>query len=1191
MPLTANRLTKQVDLPVWEWTRPLPVAATAGLSSSCVADFPQFNDTSGRYVYMLLNATNFWRYDTISDTFLQLASPGITPSTATNMRFAGAQGYYGRVIAAGSNTIQTGLPFGRQAIGYRIRIISGRGAGQERLITDVSDPVIADFGGASIAAATSLTDSAKNWGSIGTTNNFNNWVGYVVRTVGGAGATAAGLVRKILYNNATVLTIADANLYAYDPWCLPMSTLAGTAGWQGPQGGTLYQIESSTITVDTAWNVQPDSTSRYVIQSGGIWLSSGASVANGGMTLQYYSILEDIWYAKSVNNGMVPVLLTDNTLERITENSTLWYTGKATSGNTTSLTDSTANWTTDKWAGYEFYVWSGTGRGQIAMVANNTANTLTFSTTLGTAIDSTSRYNIMGYDGGTLTSTSGRIVFDTAKNWAVNRWVNYAVRIMSGTGAGQLRQIISNGSNSLVVNDPWNVQPDNTSTYIIQGNSVDMYVSLGGNRQVFTYHNGENDMISHGRILDEGINQIACAMFTDGTDTTTHEIYDQKPVAITSLAGTTTITATTAQIHQFKVGQWVSIRGVTSAAADVYNVTGKVQITTVPSLTTFTYTPFAAGTGTYQYSNNVALGTTALIDASKYHADLATGGSTTTVTFSRAQPSNINGWYVYGTNIADGAQIVSGAGTTTLTLNLTGAGTPSGTIIMTKWPRPVTATYSSGGGAGVFSATMTGNIPAYVKGWLATGTNIGLSAIVTGGEGTATPFFSIQCAGTPSGTITFSAPANNLLPATATYSSGSGTSIVMTGNVPTYIRGWFVSGTNITNGTTVTGGEGTSTITLSAATSGTPSGTITFYPPSVGVAMYVGTTAAPAVAATGLLAGGTIIQLVAQNTINGTILTPLAALGIPVAGVSRFIITRRDMVGQAYDGQNINYLSGVALGAQSTTTLVDTNSFWATATGSGGSAGATSFTISAAGSPIHNGWFVSGTGIAAGTRVVSGGGTTTITVDIPLTGAVSGTITFTAWSAQALVNRRLRVISGTGPNQELVITAVTPATGTLTFGAATAPGSGTSSYAILPAFAPGVGSTLQWTSDSSVAANKGRYLYCFRAGATVFIDRYDLTTDRFAILQQIPITETLGSGTMYAYDQLDRIYFTKDVTNRVYYLDTNSLTIHGAGLFPYVAGTAGIGNLMEVFTTADGLKYLWVNRKAFVETFRQLIFY
>lgn len=1185
MALTANKLTKQVDLPVWEWTRPLPVTPSGGLQATCVADNPIFNETSGRYIYMLLNATNFWRYDTIADTYQQLSSPPITVNTASSMRFAGAQGYYGRAISSTSTTLTTGLPFGKQAIGYRIRIISGKGMGQERLITDVSDPIIADFGGASGSGTTSLTDSSKNWGYNGTTNNVNNWVGYVVRIVGGTGINT---VRKILYNSATVLTIADNTILAWDTWAYPSTS--GATSWSLGVG-SLYQIESSTITVDTAWTVQPDDTSRYVIQSGGIWLSSGS--ASTGFTMQYYSVLEDVWYLKPGMSNMVPFNSpSENALERLTENSTLWYTGKATSGNTTSLSDSAANWRTNQWAGYEIQIWTGTGLGQVAIIANNTTNTLNFSSTLSTGLDSTSRYNITGYDGGTLTSSTGRIVVDSSKSWTVNRWTNYSIRIVGGKGIGQLRNIISNGTNSLVLNDPWNIQPDNTSNYIIQANSTDLYLNIGGSGELYIYHTGDSDLVSHGRILDEGTIQVACAIPTDGTDTTTHEIQERKPIAIASLSGTTTITATTTAPHQLKVGQWVSIRGVTSAAADVYNVTGKVQIVTVPTTTTFTYTPFAAGSGTYAYSSGAVVGVTVLPDASKYHADLATGGSTTTVTFSRAQPSNINGWYVYGTNIGAGAQIVSGAGTTTLTLNIAGAGTPSGTIIITKWPQPVTATYSSGGGAGVFNATMTGNIPAYVKGWLATGTNIGLSAIVTGGEGTNTPLFSIQCAGTPSGTITFSSPANNLLPETATYSSGTGTSITMSGSVPNYIRGWFVSGTNIANGTTVTGGEGTATITLSTATSGTPSGTITFYPPSVGLAMYYGVSGNPSITTAGMNYTGNPMQLVAQNTNNGTIMTPLTSISGVSAGTSKYLITRRDMIGQNYEGQNINYLSGVALGTQSITTLVDTNSFWATATGSGGSAGATSFTISAPGSPIHNGWFVSGTNIPTGARVVSGGGTTTITIDTPLTGVVSGTITFTAWSTNLLISRRVRVISSTGVNQEVAITAVTPSTGTLTFASITAAGSGTSSYTILPTVATGQGSTIQWVSDSSVsAANKGRNIFRFRGGATSGVDKFDLTTDRYTVLYSIPIQETLSSGTMYAYDQLDRIYFTKDVTNRVYYLDCNTLTIHGAGLFPYLTGTASVGNLMEVFQTTDGLKYLWVNRKLNVETFRQLIFY
>ena len=43
MPLV-NNLKKQVDLPVWEWTRFSPVVPTAGLSCSCTADNQLVNE-------------------------------------------------------------------------------------------------------------------------------------------------------------------------------------------------------------------------------------------------------------------------------------------------------------------------------------------------------------------------------------------------------------------------------------------------------------------------------------------------------------------------------------------------------------------------------------------------------------------------------------------------------------------------------------------------------------------------------------------------------------------------------------------------------------------------------------------------------------------------------------------------------------------------------------------------------------------------------------------------------------------------------------------------------------------------------------------------------------------------------------------------------------------------------------------
>ena len=78
---------------------------------------------------------------------------------------------------------------------------------------------------------------------------------------------------------------------------------------------------------------------------------------------------------------------------------------------------------------------------------------------------------------------------------------------------------------------------------------------------------------------------------------------------------------------------------------------------------------------------------------------------------------------------------------------------------------------------------------------------------------------------------------------------------------------------------------------------------------------------------------------------------------------------------------------------------------------------------------------------------------------------------------------------------------------------------------------------------------------------------------------------------MFAYDGVDRLYFTKEATQRVYYLDLVTQQIHGAGIYPYVPGTATVGNRFEIFTTADGLKFLWLNRHSNLECFRSLLFW
>lgn len=85
---------------------------------------------------------------------------------------------------------------------------------------------------------------------------------------------------------------------------------------------------------------------------------------------------------------------------------------------------------------------------------------------------------------GTATSATSTTLVNSAKNWTASQWINYQVRIVSGTGIGQVRSIISNTNTTLTVNT-WTTTPDATSVYEITGN--DDFLYLLGNNAVTLY--------------------------------------------------------------------------------------------------------------------------------------------------------------------------------------------------------------------------------------------------------------------------------------------------------------------------------------------------------------------------------------------------------------------------------------------------------------------------------------------------------------------------------------------------------------------------------------------------------------------------------------------------------------------------------------------------------------------------------
>lgn len=94
-----------------------------------------------------------------------------------------------------------------------------------------------------------------------------------------------------------------------------------------------------------------------------------------------------------------------------------------------------------------------------------------------------------GFVNGTATAgASTTITLEASKTMLLNQWANNQIRIISGTGAGQIRTISSNtagASSVLTVSAAWTVTPDATSVYRIEGN--DDYFYLLGNNAVTMY--------------------------------------------------------------------------------------------------------------------------------------------------------------------------------------------------------------------------------------------------------------------------------------------------------------------------------------------------------------------------------------------------------------------------------------------------------------------------------------------------------------------------------------------------------------------------------------------------------------------------------------------------------------------------------------------------------------------------------
>jgi hypothetical protein len=208
-----SKLKRGVDLPMWEWLRPLPTA-TGTASSHAVGGKPL-----GRYIYYLPAGSGYYRYDIYTDGWSTISS-GPQPQTAiTATRYNEKQGYSGRIISIPSSTsFRAAVPGGNKCVGKIVKIISGTGIGQRRTITAVSEPTVHDTFTVTTGQTYNMTDTSKAY-------TYNQWRDYGARTVSSTNTQSD--FRKILYNGTDSLQIASYQHSSYVSWSYAPYSTAG----------------------------------------------------------------------------------------------------------------------------------------------------------------------------------------------------------------------------------------------------------------------------------------------------------------------------------------------------------------------------------------------------------------------------------------------------------------------------------------------------------------------------------------------------------------------------------------------------------------------------------------------------------------------------------------------------------------------------------------------------------------------------------------------------------------------------------------------------------------------------------------------------------------------------------------------------------------------------------------------------
>jgi hypothetical protein len=342
-----------------------------------------------------------------------------------------------------------------------------------------------------------------------------------------------------------------------------------------------------------------------------------------------------------------------------------------------------------------------------------------------------------------------------------------------------------------------------------------------------------------------------------------------------------------------------------------------------------------------------------------------------------------------------------------------------------------------------------------------------------------------------------------------------------------------------------------------------------------------------------VMAGGSItpttqIRRITSNTAN-TITVPAVGAFTPTTGTTRYIILDpasygRDTKFYPKDQYPFGYAT-----SGTTTTLVDTSKNW-----------------------IRGNWIghvvriVAGTGIGNELTITANNNNTitftaaTFTPDATTRyeimdcygTATSGTTTTLVdttknWITNQWAGKRVRIIGGANQSLEIAITSNTATT--LSFSAQTAAIDNTSNYVIIGVPARGAGCNLKWTYGNG----NDNYIWTATGGSTALYQRLNINnqTYDYGFMISGNLADVISNGSSFAYDGKDVIYIQISNSGTIQQLDVKKRILDGGSRIPGAMSTTYNGNRMDIITTEDGLKFLYIQQSNGVLVWRTLLFW